>query len=84
MLVILFFIRHICTKIYQSIKVFNDTIKILSNIYYHSTNLLINESINIVATFDECLKYLELVPCIEVIRSKLLDYYKNISITYLF
>ena len=41
------------------------------------------ESINIVGTFEECVEELELVSCIEVIKSKWLEYYKTIPTIYL-
>ena len=46
---------HICTKICQLLKVFNDTTNTLSYIYYPTTNLFIIESLNIVGTFNDCM-----------------------------
>ena len=46
---------HMCTKIYQLLKVFNDTTNTLFGIYYPTTNLFIIESLNIVGTFNDCM-----------------------------
>ena len=75
---------HMCTKICQLLKIFNNTTKILSGIYYPIINLFIIESLNILGAFDECMtQESKLVSCIEVMKSKWLDYYQNISIIYL-
>ena len=75
---------HMYTKNCQLLKVFNDVTNTLSVIYYHTTNLFIIESFNIVGTFDEYMtQEPELVSFIEIIKSKWLDYYQNILIIYL-
>ena len=54
------------------LKVFNDTTKTLSDIYYFTTNLYIIKSISIDGAFEECIiKEFELVQFIEVTTSKL-------------
>ena len=74
-----------CTQIYQLLKVFNDATNTLSGIYYLIINLLIIKSFNIVDAFDDCMTQEPgLIPCIQVIKSKWLDYCKNISVIYLF
>ena len=86
MLVLLFYIiqNGMCTKIYQLLKVFNDATNTLSGVYYPTTDLFIIETFNIVGVFDECISQeLELKPCMEVMKSKWLDYYANIPIIYL-
>ena len=86
MLVLLFciLVNRMCTKICQLLKVFNDATNTLSGVYYLTTNLFIIEALNIVGAFDECMSQeLELKTCIDVIKSKLLDYYANIPIIYL-
>ena len=73
-----------CTKICQLLKVFNDATNTLSGVYYLTTNLFIIEALNIVGAFDECMSQeLELKACIDVMKSKWLDYYANIPIIYL-
>ena len=73
-----------CTKIYELLKVFNDIINTLSGIYYPITNLFITENLNIIGTFDKCMtEELEWVQCIEIMKSKWLNYYQNIPIIYL-
>ena len=73
-----------CTKIYQLLKVFNDTTNTLFGIYYPTTNLFIIESLNMIGAIDDYMtQKFELVQCIEVIKSKWLDYYQNIPIIYL-
>ena len=53
-------------------------------IYFPPSNLFIIENLNIVGAFDECMtQKLELVSCIEVMKSKWLNYYQNILIIYL-
>ena len=72
-----------CTKICQLLKVFNDATNTLFGIYYPITNLFIIESLNIIGAFDEYMSQEpDLKPCIEVMKSKWLDYYANISIIY--
>ena len=86
MLVLLFFILNndMCNKIYQLLKVFNDAANILSDIYYPTTQLFTIESLNIVGAFDNCITpEPDLISCIEVMKVKWLDYYKNISNIYL-
>ena len=74
---------NMCTKICQLLKVFNDAINTLFSVYYSTTNLFIIEALNIVGAFDECMSQeLELKACIDVMKSKLLDYYPNIPIIY--
>ena len=51
-----------------------NTINTLSSIYYPITHLFIIKSIKIVGA---------LVPCIELMQSKWLEYYKSIPIIYL-
>ena len=46
---------HMCTKICQSLKVFNNTTNILFCIYYPTTNLFIIDSLNVVGTFNDCM-----------------------------
>ena len=66
------------------LKVFNDATNTLSRIYYPIINLFIIESLNICDAVDYCLTQKpELVPCIEIIKSKWLNYYQNIPIIYL-
>ena len=73
-----------CSKICWLLKVFNDTTNTLFDIYYHTTNLFIIECLNIIDAFDDCMSQEpELVLCIQVMKSKELDYYQNISIIYL-
>ena len=49
-----------------------------------TTNLFIIKSLNIVGAFDNCMSQeSELVPCIQVTKSKWLDYYQNIPVMYL-
>ena len=73
-----------CNKIYQLLNFFNDATNTLSDIYYPTTNLFIIESLNIVDTFDYCMSQeLELISCIQVMKSKWLNYYQNIPIIYL-
>ena len=73
------------TKIYQLLKVYNDTTNTLPGIYYPTANLFIIESLNIVGAFDDCMtQEPKLVQCIQVLKSKWLDYYQNILIIYLF
>ena len=56
----------------------------LFDVYYPTTNLFIIESLNIVDAFYECRSQeLELKTCIDVMKSKWLDYYANIPIIYL-
>ena len=86
MLVLLFciLINGMCTKICQLLKVFNDVTNTLFDVYYRTTNLFVIEALNIVGAFDEYMSQeLELKTCIDVIKSKLLDYYANIPIIYL-
>ena len=72
-----------CTKICQLLKVFNNATNVWSDIYYSTTNLFIIESLNIVGAFDDCMTQEPgLIPCIQVIKSKWLDYCKNISVIY--
>ena len=72
-------------KIYQLLKVFNNITNTSSGIYYPTTNLFIIESLNIVGAFDyRMTQKPELIPCIQVIKFKWLDYYQNIPIIYLF
>ena len=72
------------TKICQLLKVFNDATNILPDIYYPTTNLFIIKSLNIVGIFDDCItQELDLIPYIEVMKVKWLDYYKKNS-KYLF
>ena len=53
-------------------------------IYYLTTSLFIIEVFNIVSTLYECMSQKsELKPCIEVVKSKWLDYYANIPVIYL-
>ena len=62
---------HICTKIYQFLKVFKDASNTLSSIYYLTTNLFIIKSFNIVSAFNDCMSQeLDLVPSIHVMKSK--------------
>ena len=59
-------------------------INTLFGIYYPTTNLFIIESLNMIGAIDDYMtQKLELVQCIEVIKSKWLDYYQNIPIIYL-
>ena len=75
---------HMCTKICQLLKVFNDVTNILFSIYYLTTNLFIIENLNIIGAFDNCMSQKpELIPCIKVMKYKWLDYYQNIPIIYL-
>ena len=69
----------------QLLQVFNNATNTSFDIYYLLTNLFIIKSFNIVGTFDEYMtQELELIPFIEIMKSKWLDYYQNISIIYLF
>ena len=73
-----------CTKICQLLKVFNDATNTLCGVCYRTTNLFMIEALNIVGAFDECMSQeLELKACIDVMKSKWLDYYANIPIIYL-
>ena len=73
-----------CTKICHLLKVFNDATNTLSGVYYLTTNLFIIDAFNIVDAFDECMSQeLKLKSCIDVMKSKWLDYYANIPIIYL-
>ena len=66
------------------IKVFNDTTNTLFGVYYPIANLFIIETLIIVGVFNECMSQeLELKACINVMKSKWLDYYANIPIIYL-
>ena len=59
------------SKICQLLKVFNDTINTLSNIFYLTTNLFIIETLNIIDAFDNCMSQdPDVIPCIQVIKSK--------------
>ena len=46
---------YMCTKIFQLLKVFNDAINTLFDIYNPTTNLFIIDSFNIVGGFDDCI-----------------------------
>ena len=60
-----------CTKICQLLKVFKGATNTLFNIYYHTINLFIIESFNIIGAFDDCMSQeSELVSCIRVMKSK--------------
>ena len=87
MLILLFFCPqqlYMYAKIYQLLKVFNDVSNTWSDIYYSTTNLFIIESLNSVGAFDDCItQEPELISYIQVMKSKWLDYYQNISIIYL-
>ena len=73
-----------CLKYYQLLKFFNNTIESLSGVFYLTTHLFLNESIYIIGTFEECVvKESELIPCIEVMKFKWLEYYKTIPNIYL-
>ena len=73
-----------CTKIFQLLKMFIDATNTLPDVYYPTTNLFIIKALNIVDVFDECMSQdLELKSCIDVMKSKWLDYYANIPIIYL-
>ena len=75
---------NMCTKISQLLKVFNDVTNTLFDVYYRTTNLFVIEALNIVGAFDEYMSQeLELKTCIDVMKSKWLDDYTNISIIYL-
>ena len=66
------------------VKHFNDSTNILTGFYYPTTNLFIIENFNIVGAFDHCMSQeLELISCIQVMKSKWLNYYQNIPIIYL-
>ena len=70
-----------CIKICKILKVFNDAANALSGVYYPTTNLFIIEAINIVGVFDEYMSQEpELKTCIEVMKSKWLDYYAIIKL----
>ena len=72
------------SKICQLLKVFNDATNTLSGVCYLTTNLFIIETLNIIGAFDECVSQeSELKTCIEVMKSKRLDYYANIPLIYL-
>ena len=86
MLVLLFLILNndMCSKIYQLLNFFNNVTNTLSGIYYHTINLSIIESLNIVGAFDNCITpEPDLISCIEVMKVKWLYYYKNIPNIYL-
>ena len=75
---------NMCTKICQLLKVLNNATNTLFGVYQPTTNLFIIETLNIVGVFDECMSQdLELKSCIDVMKSKWLDYYANIPIIYL-
>ena len=42
---------NMCTKICQSLKMFNDATTTLSSVYYPTTNLFMIETLNIVSAF---------------------------------
>ena len=63
---------------------FNDATSTLSSVYYPTIKLFIIEALNIVGLLDECMSQeLKLKACIDVMKSKWLDYYANIPIIYL-
>ena len=72
-------------KNFSIIKKFNDDNNTSSGIYYPSTDLFIIENLNIIGVYDEYMtQEPECISRIEIIKSKWLDYYKNIPIIYLF
>ena len=75
---------NMCTKICQSLKMFNDATTTLSSVYYPTTNLFMIEALNIVDALYDCMSQEEeLKSCIEVMKAKWCDYYANIPIIYL-
>ena len=65
------------------LKVFNDTTNNLSGIYYPTTNVFIIECVNIVGAFSECAFNIQLLECINAMKKKWLDCYKELPTIYL-
>ena len=71
-----------CVQILELLCVFNGATNALSGVYY-LTNLFLIQSVNIAGAFSECEFDVQLRACVATMKTKWLQYYREIPNIYL-